>query len=1475
MRLLYYTSEGQLALTEDLANESSFPAYAILSHTWVEGEEVTFQELKAGTKQDKQGYQKIEYCGRQAQRDGLQYFWIDTCCIDKTNNVEYQHAIKSMFRWYQHATICYAYLEDVPTRKRKLDADDQPSGPPWREAFANSRWFSRGWTLQELLAPQILDFYSTEWTKLGDKASLRSEIHGVTAIPYSALDGAPLLDFSVDERLRWGLGRETTLEEDMVYSIVGFFGIDLAPIYGIGYKEAFQRLRDEIQKMSACLQDLFITDARNDKKRMEDTKGGLLAEASDWVFSAPEYQEWLDGRRGPLLWIRGDPGKGKTMLVCNIINHLQKTKRRTDILSYFFCQSTDTRINNAAAVLRCLLFSMCEQEPSLLSHLRKKYDRAGARVFEDANAWLALTEVFTEVLKDMHLSTTYIIVDALDECDRNLSELLDIISQSSSLSPQVKWIVSSRNWPSIQGRLANLGREMSLSLELNAGLIAEAVASFTQHKLHQLATRQRYDDRTRAAVFDYVSSNAHDTFLWVALIFEALKDVPKRHALTNLEMIPAGLNALYKRMLEQLDQSLDADICKQVLIIAATVYEPVSIPELRSLLRDQFDGNLEELKEIVSLCGSFLTLKANHVYFVHQSAAEFILADASKSNLLSGERSIHRLIVRHSLNAMKKLRRDMHDLKDLGHHASYPGVPATGDLSSIQYSCKYWIGHFCECNGITDIDHDILKDGGPVDRFFRESFLCWLEFLSHCDFVRNAITPMAALAKLVQVCLPDLMPASASTDQSQERAHSTALVEILRDANTFLLYHVDMIERYPLQVYASALVFTPTGSVVRQSFHDAHPRWINMNSGMEAEWTNCVQVLDTWDVGVSEVDFIIGTSLLKSRSSNQIMLWNTVTGLCLRMFERPYNLDEGRALLSNNSRAIAISLRQYLHDMNALLHDRLSHASIGSSKVATDMLSLDNYSWRGNYMSGSQGTSIAIWKSDTCEVVHMLQSQNSPILSMEFSQDNEFLYTVGEGGYIEAWDIVMGSSRVVGHVEHIQSCAFSDDARWLFASCLTGVFRWDMDTGKTQKLSDTSSSLLAISADCALYAVLCGMSQVSIRRLDTNLETYLLDCQTGEVTSLDFSEDSQQLATGTDDGQIKLWDLNKQWTSQKRRYILPDPFMSVSVSPEATHVAVSQVDKVDIWDATDRQCVLLESITISVCHMAFCPRDPTQIVLCSLDGIIKIWDISTGCYVQTFEGHEAGVSSVAFTPDSSRLVSISEDAVVILWDTQTSNCIQRIELGRERRSERGFLRVAISSDTQLLALVLDSQRLVIWDLKAGSPIQEFQVGHEVMSLAFSPNSKRLAVATEHDHIQIWDLDSEQCVTNLVLETPGTLRRISFDAEGSSLNTCFGSFDILTTLSRQTSDNDSKPATAALQGLTGDRDFQWLKHGVHSLLWIPFEYRPNHDAFDIRRNLVAVVDNSGRLWIYRFDLDQLNAMYQASSVTVKAQDTQIP
>ncbi|KAH7409693.1 hypothetical protein BKA64DRAFT_693472 [Cadophora sp. MPI-SDFR-AT-0126] len=246
MRLLKAGGPNEYSLV-DAKTHNDLP-YAILSHTWIKGQEVTYQELVTGTGKGKSGYDKIKFCVEQAATDGYLYCWVDTCCINKSDSTELTTAINSMFRWYRNAKKCYVYLEDVSESGDEAAIRTNQNG--WKEAFRGSRWFTRGWTLQELIAPTIVEFYSKEGKLLGDKASLESMIHEVTRIPTRALRGDILSDFSLSERRSWVSQRQTSEEEDLVYCLLGLCGVSLSPIYGEGMTAALKRLEMTIGEFS-------------------------------------------------------------------------------------------------------------------------------------------------------------------------------------------------------------------------------------------------------------------------------------------------------------------------------------------------------------------------------------------------------------------------------------------------------------------------------------------------------------------------------------------------------------------------------------------------------------------------------------------------------------------------------------------------------------------------------------------------------------------------------------------------------------------------------------------------------------------------------------------------------------------------------------------------------------------------------------------------------------------------------------------------------------------------------------------------------------------------------------------------------------------------------------------------------------------------------------------------------------------------
>ncbi|RYO76747.1 hypothetical protein DL763_010134 [Monosporascus cannonballus] len=242
--------------------DDEIPQYAILSHTWGE-EEVTFQDMQ-GTPTGKR-YDKVKNFCFVSMIAGFEYVWIDTCCIDKTSSVELSEAINSMYRWYQMAEVCYAYLADVSS-----DILDRQPGPE----FSASKWFTRGWTLQELIAPSEVIFLRQDWRRIGTRSDLQEAIFEITGIPVRILSGEQDLEVaSIAQRMSWAANRKTSRLEDKAYCLMGMFGINMPLLYGEG-ETAFVRLQEEIMKVTDDY-SIFAWESK------DQNHGGLLATSPD------------------------------------------------------------------------------------------------------------------------------------------------------------------------------------------------------------------------------------------------------------------------------------------------------------------------------------------------------------------------------------------------------------------------------------------------------------------------------------------------------------------------------------------------------------------------------------------------------------------------------------------------------------------------------------------------------------------------------------------------------------------------------------------------------------------------------------------------------------------------------------------------------------------------------------------------------------------------------------------------------------------------------------------------------------------------------------------------------------------------------------------------------------------------------------------------------------------------------------------
>jgi hypothetical protein len=305
MRLLERKDNGDFILTEFIGDK--IPHYAILSHTWgADYEEVTYKDLIEATGRTKIGYKKMEFCINQALKDNLQYTWVDTCCIDKSSSAELSEAINSMFAWYRNAAKCYVYLSDVSAGPTNGILSQQT----WTVAFKQSRWFTRGWTLQELIAPAVVEFFSVEGQRLGDKISMVQELHKITGISVEALVQNTLHELSVEERMSWITQRNTKREEDAAYSLLGIFDVYMPLIYGEGRQKAFARLRKEISALSTQQLEDQGQAIAGQKRTCEPFSTVPFAPDADFV-DRPEILAWVrdkcagSGARAALVGLGG------------------------------------------------------------------------------------------------------------------------------------------------------------------------------------------------------------------------------------------------------------------------------------------------------------------------------------------------------------------------------------------------------------------------------------------------------------------------------------------------------------------------------------------------------------------------------------------------------------------------------------------------------------------------------------------------------------------------------------------------------------------------------------------------------------------------------------------------------------------------------------------------------------------------------------------------------------------------------------------------------------------------------------------------------------------------------------------------------------------------------------------------------------------------------------------------------------------
>ncbi|KAF8142775.1 WD40-repeat-containing domain protein [Mycena galopus ATCC 62051] len=1064
----------------------------------------------------------------------------------------------------------------------------------------------------------------------------------------------------------------------------------------------------------------------------ESTRTAVLAEIFQWIGAEDgelgNTDPELDQQKPCIFWLHGVAGTGKTTIAYTAARYCNNSNPRV-LGASFFCSRDDANCSDIRLIFTTIAYQLSLYNPDFAEEVSKVLTASPDIGY--ASVQDQFEELIVNPLRLVRHSFApcVIILDALDECKdtATTSTILSALScHIAELSP-LRFLVTSR--PENHIKLAfksehlHPNAQQFILHDVALEVVEQDIRSYFQQKLEN--TRMNFEIEKpwpAANSIDVLVNLSSGLFIFAATSIKYIEDRADVNPQGRLQRLVGGgvtdieksspfkrLDDLYTEVLKLAFPEISASflgLLKMVLGSIVHLRDPLSLIALEKLLALAEGRVRETLLHLHAVL--IVPENPNHVIqLLHPSFADFI---TNPGRCLNPEYVVkleeqHTLLGQSCLVTMNNgLSRDIckirnpsllnSEVKDLpAQIGKY--VPA-----HVLYACRHWAYHVSK-GMISAPLLNLLED------FCEHHLLHWIEVCSLLGELQGVLLSLADVQKGLL----------AGTRREVGR-----IIELLRDCQRFTHGFFPVISTCALQIYHSALLFTPEATRIRRVYTREMDFPVRAVNAVGSMWDPCVRI-HRHPATVYSVAFSPDGMYIASGSGGRkdtVRLWDTTSGSHLQTLKGP------------------------------------------SSPVTSITFSPDGM----HIASGSWDNTVRLWDIASGSHLQTLEGHSSPVTSVMFSPDGMHIASGSWDRTIRLWDTASGShlQTLKGHSSHVTSVVFSPDGMHIASGSWDNTVRlWVAASGlPLRTLKGHSSPVTSVAFSPDGIHIACGFQDNTVRLWDTASGSHLrtLKGHSDWVKSVAFSLDGMHIASGSNDKTVRLWDTASGSHVQTLKGH-SDTVNSVTFSPDGMLIASGSHDRtVRLWDtASGSYLQTLKGHSDTVTLVAFSP-DTMHIAPESWDNTGRLWDTASSSHLQTLKGHSGRVRSVAFSPDGMHIASGSDDKTVRLWDTGSGLHLQTLN------GHSDWVRsAAFSLDGMYIASGSDDKTVQLWHTASGSHLQTLE-GHSdwVRSVAFSPDGMYIASGSDDKTVQLWHTASGSHLQTLEGHSDW-VRSVAFSLDG--------------------------------------------------------------------------------------------------------------